>query len=576
MSAVTVRAGHTVTVNTQTRVAGVTVEPGGTLRFASTGSPALESTANVVIRGVLQMRPANPAATATLRFAGVDEGAYVGGGMDPIPSDVGLWVVGAGKLDIYGTRKAGWTRTSSAVPRGATSVKLETNPVGWAPGDQLAIAPTEAPVVGDASWSGFDNATIRSRDGPVVRLTAPVHVAHPVVNGRWAPEVLNLTRNVRIEGTRTGRAHVFIRSSQPQTVAYAQLRYLGPRQPDSDGFTESVLGRYGLHFHLADDGSRGSQVIGTVVRDTGAHAYVPHQSHGITFHDTISYDTFDDAYWWDQSPDTRTAGPETHDTLYDHAIAASVSYDPEFRGFRLTGFNLAQGLRNEIRNSVAVGVQGNGGAGFHWPESFGANRHGVWKFEQGNVAHNNRSNGLSVWQNGDAMQPVRNFVAYYNGENGIDHGAYSNGYQFLSATLYGNANAAVLVRAASSRSRLAFGCLIMDGAGISDYLLVAEDHTFAGLDPPTLVADSTFRGAKKAAVALAASEHNEPYALELVNPKFSGNEFQFGDGVPAGSFIRVRTSAGQFYRVVPTEAGARKLATSAFTTPSLGCTAHNR
>ena len=579
-SAVTIRAGHTVTLDTPARVAGLTVDAGATLRFSATGAPALESTRNVIVRGVLQMRPAAAASTQTLRFVGVDEGAYVGGGMEPLATDVGLWVVGAGKLDIRGTPKTGWTRAAASVQPGARSVRLQADPAGWARGDQLVIAPTQSPEAGEASWAGFDSFAISRVTGRTVRLAEAVRRPHPIIDGQWGPEVMNLTRNVRIEGTRPGRAHIFIRSSQPQTVAYAQLRYLGPRQPDSEGFTSSVIGRYGLHFHMSGEGSRGSEVVGTVVRDTGAHAYVPHDSHGITFRDTISYNTFDDAYWWDLSPDTRTSGPETHDTLFDHAIAARVRYDPDFRGFRLTGFNLAQGVGNEIRESVAVGVQGNGGAGFHWPESTGAHGHGVWKFERGNVAHNNRSNGLSVWQNDDLPHLIRNFVAYHNGASGIDHGAYGNAYQFLSGTLYGNADGAVLLRATSSQKRLAFGCMVMDGAGISDYLLVGEDHTFSGLMPPTLVANSTFRGARRAAVALESSEHNEPYALDLVNPTMSGNEFRFGDGVPADSFVRVKTASGA-YKAVPAAAGGgipvaawrgRKMPTAAFTTPQLGCT----
>lgn len=60
---------------------------------------------------------------------------------------------------------------------------------------------------------------------------------------------MNLTCNVRIEGTEGHRAHVFIHSSQPQSIRYAQLRYMGPRQADG-GYTSLVLGRYGLHFHM--------------------------------------------------------------------------------------------------------------------------------------------------------------------------------------------------------------------------------------------------------------------------------------------------------------------------------------
>ena len=41
----------------------------------------------------------------------------------------------------------------------------------------------------------------------------------------FACEVLNLTRNVGIEGTPTGRAHVFIVSRRPQAIAHTAIRW---------------------------------------------------------------------------------------------------------------------------------------------------------------------------------------------------------------------------------------------------------------------------------------------------------------------------------------------------------------
>jgi hypothetical protein len=69
-----------------------------------------------------------------------------------------------------------------------------------------------------------------------------------------------------------------------------------------------------------------------------------------------------------------------------------VRNDPAYRGFRLAGFLINQGLRNEIRDSVAVGVQGNvDAAGFNWPEGAieAPNGDGVWNFSKGNGAYVN-------------------------------------------------------------------------------------------------------------------------------------------------------------------------------------------
>jgi len=541
-----------------TQVAGLTVEPGATLVFDPDRSATLESTANVIVQGHLEMRPSSPEVQQTLRFVGVDEAAFKGGGMDPLAGDTGLWVTGQGQLELIGSTKLAWTRAKQ-VKAGAGSLSLDSTPRGWRPGDELVIAPTEAPTAGDASWNGFDETAVEGVSGNSVTLTRRTARAHPEVAGVWRPEVLNLTRNVRIEGTPGGRAHVMVTASKRQTVAYAQVRWVGPRQGNDEGFTDFVRGRYGLHFHMMGEGSRGSRVTGTVVRDAGSFAFVPHRSHGITFRDTISYNTMEGAYWWDGAEDNRDAGDETHDTLYDRAVAAKVRTDPDFRGFRLAAFSLMQGLRNEVRDSVAVGVQGNGEAsGFHWPESGGEHGHGVWKFDRGNVAHNNKVDGIFTWQNDGLDHRISEFTAYHNGQYGIDQGAYQNGYRYDHSTLYGNGAGAIRSRAASwydegdaAWARLRFDNLVLDGGGVSDYLLVSDDHvSAAAMETPTLVSNTVLRGFRKAAVVMRPDEHNEPYAFDFVNSRISAREFLLEDGVPDANSIRLQ-SATAAYRVSP-------------------------
>jgi hypothetical protein len=80
-----------------------TVPAGQTLRFDPNHSTTLTLTGNMIVRGVLEMRP-NPGVTHILRFAGVDNSRFVGGGNDPIPSDVGLWVVEGGRLNLLGAK----------------------------------------------------------------------------------------------------------------------------------------------------------------------------------------------------------------------------------------------------------------------------------------------------------------------------------------------------------------------------------------------------------------------------------------------------------------------------------------
>jgi hypothetical protein len=500
-------------------VAGVTVAANATLTFDPNAGTTLSSNRNVVVEGRLLMHPASETVVQTLRFFGVDESAYHGGGMVPIEADVGLWVMDDGQLDLAGSPKTGWARLQGGIASGAVAATLDAAPQGWRPGDEISIAPTESPAVGAASYTGFDEAALTSVSGSTIGWNSATAHAHPAVDNRWTAEVMNLTRNVRIEGTPGGRAHVFVHSMQPQAVRYVQIRYMGPRQIGSDGYTQTVLGRYALHFHHSLDGSRGSQVVGTVVRDAGAHAYVPHLSHGITFHDTVSYTTYDEAYWWDLA--FATPGDETHDTVYDHALAARVLSDPPFRGFRINGFTLAQGLRNVVRDSVAVGVQGTvNSSGFDWPESGGASsEHGVWDFSKGNRAHNNAVDGIFVWQNDGEAHVLANFAFFNNGNYGIQHGAYGNTYHYADGSVYGNGAAALYLQAVSNdTSAVRFDDTVFDGAGLSDYLVISEDHTFNGLQTPTVFRNVTLRGARVAAVAIGAQERNNPDALNLEFP----------------------------------------------------------
>ena len=420
---------------------GFTVPAGEVWSFDSQADVTIEVSGNVQVMGVLRMRPGSSDVEHTLRFVDVNEGAMVGGGMSVLASDVGLWVTGDGQLDLQGAPRTGWTSLAGGAQAGASEIVLVEAPTGWRAGDELAIAPTASPDSQGFSTQ-FDEVTIKSISGSRVTLNSPLRYAHPEVNGQWTAEVMNLTRNVRVEGVGNdgprpaGRAHVLIMSSRPQSIRHVQLQHLGARRI-SGSSTEGVTGRYSLHFHHNRDGSRGSLVEGVVVRNSGNSAYVPHASYGITFRDNIAYNGWEHAFWWD--PPENRSGEHTHDSndiLIDRNIVALLQDDPGFRGYRLSGYTLATGSNLTIRDSVAVGVQGNVDAsGFRWPEAI--NDLAVWTFER-NRAHNNRADGIFVWQNSSDLHLIEDFAAYHNGAVGIDHGAYVNRYQYRDLDLFGN------------------------------------------------------------------------------------------------------------------------------------------
>jgi G8 domain len=537
----------TVVLDTDARVAGVAIAPGGKLIFEPRASRRLESTGNVVVRGQLVMRPASAAVDHRLVFTGVRESRFVGGGMDVKDSDVGLWVMGRGTLDLKGTPRRSWTRAAGALAAGTTRLTLQDDPAGWRRGDEVVVVPTAAPTDPEAgdSTAAFDTAQVAAVRGRTVTLTRPLRFPHPTVTvakGRTlAAEVLNLTRNVHLEGTPGGRSHVFIRAAGKQSLAAASIRHMGPRQP-AEEFDAPVVGRYPLHLHMAGDGSRGSTVTDVVVRDSGGHAFVAHLSNGVTFRDCISHDTMEDAYWWDPPTEDNPEPPPTHDVVYERCVASLVRHEPEFRGYRLAGFFLGAGEGNVATGCVAVGVRGSTDAcGFIWPEG----SEGIWTFHD-NLAHNNAEHGIFTWQNTGRPHLIERFVGYHNVGAGIAHGAYNNGYHYRDSVLYGNAYAALAVHAASNidpARQLRFERLRCDGARLSDYLVRTEQHNGGEPTLPTSYAGCTFAGARKAAFGWlydGSDGESAPDVSEVVDCSFDGNEFWMASNFTPGSRIQVR------------------------------------
>ncbi|HLF43959.1 MAG TPA: right-handed parallel beta-helix repeat-containing protein [Acidimicrobiia bacterium] len=453
-------------------------------------------TAKVVVLGELVMQPASEDVEHALVFEGVDESAFVGGGMDPVASDVGLWVMGDGQLLIEGAEKTAWS--------------YEYDPA-WAE-DEVVAAPNTP-----GNYTDFE----------------PVTATPPVNELGYPTELLNLTRNVRIEGTPEGYTHVFIRSAQPQTIRYVALRYMAPTFGEID-----QTGRYGLHFHMAGDGTRGSVVEGVVIRDAGNHAFVPHASHGITFRDTIAYNVLNEAYWWDPAPEEEDMSNDTIDLVWDRAVAAGVDLGVAGNKFRLAGFYLGNGRNMTISNSVAVGVLGVEGSqrsGFIWPEDAGA----VWVF-QDNIAHNNETNGIFVWQNNTENHPVDGFTAYYNAAAGVEHGAYENSYQYNGLTLLEN-GLAVVSHALGDDSEGADTQIWTDVVTNGGTLLIDEHATAP--EVPVRFLNCDFEQ-----VIVADGEGSEPSEYDFVNCGLDPADFDLSVAL-GSSVFRVQNEDGTAYQL---------------------------
>jgi hypothetical protein len=188
------------------------------------------------------------------------------------------------------------------------------------------------------------------------------------------------------------------------------------------------LAFYPLHFHLNGHSTHGSVVEGVAVEGGKFRAFVPHGSHGITMRDCVAYRTQETAFWWDAPPDEdkRDSVNNSNDTTWEHCLALHVLSE----GGVTSGFQLGAGSGNRCVGSSASCIRGSKNAsGFHWPGNANHNVGGnVWGFTN-NVAHNNRDNGVYIWQNDGNHHVISDLTIFNCGRVGFEHGAYGNNYQ---------------------------------------------------------------------------------------------------------------------------------------------------
>jgi hypothetical protein len=545
-------AGRTICLDTTGAKAGK-LYVYGTLSNLAAVNVQLTLFGNLIVDqgGVLSLNSSANAVWQIL-FIVPSEGQFVGGGNVPLDSDVGLWVTGAGRVNLQGAPKTSWTHLTGTASAGSLVINVQ-DATGWHLQDQLAIAPTEPPTVPGFSQH-FETPVIAAINGTQITLFSRLAYNHPSVTfhgATYTAEVMNLTRSAMIEGRPGYRTHFWIHNTSapasPHIIKYVQFRYLGPwdRGAFTDGNLIGTVGRWGgPHFHENGDFTRGSQVEGSVVRDFGAHAFVPHDSNGVTFQDDIAFNGYLDAYWFDTTDSMGMCMAGPNHLTYNHDIAANILSNPATRGYRISGFFLGFGdtngsamSSNVAENDVAVGIQGNvSSSGFIWPE---ACRDGTWRFDTGNTAHNNAVNGIFVWQNDSLDHQILNFVAYYNGKAGIEHGAYVNNYLYQNVSLYGNASVALKVHALTRPNgphSLGFVNSYFDAAG-HQYAVMTGDHSTAG--GPVYFIGDTFTGYTVAGIHLAASSGSAADNLDIdATSTLSGNRYFVENTVPASDLVK--------------------------------------
>ena len=554
-----------VMLDVDATVAGARVEAAGELVFDPAASRTLASTGNVVVHGALRARPEGPGVHHVLRFDGIDESRVQGGhAMEPVDTDIGLWVVGAGILDVAGTPKKAWTNLTGGADAGASSIEVG-DAAGWQVGDEIVVTPTVSTTV-EGYAETHDRRTIAAVSGNRVELNEALSHPHPTVTVKpgvtHTAEVLNLTRNVRIEGTPEGRAHVMLVGlTGKQAISYLGLRHLGPQAPHPEGGTMGAVGRYSLHFHTSLDATQGTVVEGVVSYDGGNHSFVPHLSHGITLRDCVAHDQEDAAFWWDppheeEDEETNESVP-SNDLVYERCVASLIK-PTSGAEYEVTGFVLGPGQRNVARGCVAVGVQGEDSStpGFGWRGD--ALEAHPWVFED-NLSHDNYGSGLYFWVNGVPHSYVDRYTSYHDG-HGIHAGSYTNLVSYRDCTVYACAENGLTIEAVpgvadGSDLTVSYENVYVDQAGLTDFAVHVSEHV-VDADTVTRLTGCHFTGGNVAQVGF---PEEGPYSqlYEFTDCTFGGNAFWLADGLTERVEIVVRDGTNGSISLLPADRGGQ-------------------
>ena len=112
----------------------------GTLTLNPASNVTIITTKNIIVTGKLISKP-NADVVHAIRFTNINENNFKGGGESVLDSDVGLWVIGNGQLDLFGAFENDWKRIGNdyvALQKFAESVgsnmQIEGTPNGQSHG----------------------------------------------------------------------------------------------------------------------------------------------------------------------------------------------------------------------------------------------------------------------------------------------------------------------------------------------------------------------------------------------------------------------------------------------------------
>lgn len=523
--------------------------------------------------GEIIMMPANKDIDHHIHIYKTDENKFVGGGMDPVDSDPGIWNMGAGVMKLKGYYKKSWTTAKGGIVAGAKSVFLN-DVTGWEIGDEIVIDPTEIPLNGtldeeilkkqsvqfdkitktysDPYLKNFERRIITGILGTQVSFDKALEFNHHTIvaepdllypQGETAyPFVANNTRNVKISGDPAGRAHIFscshsknadgstAHNHQVQQYENVEFFELGPRKYDINlrgGLMGTILGRYVHHFHHGGDGSRGTIIKGCAYHDNYSRCFVPHLSYGIEFSENSVFNNLSEMMWVDFQE-------QTHDLKFHRNLGSAIKWDKIQEGG--SGVLIGMGDNNSyIGNRLVYANQGDpkGSGAYQWT----ADNEGVAIPFFDNIAMCCHCANWT-WQNSGNPHAEVQFEAW-NCNYGLSHGAYGNLYMYSRCGFYRS----YLHLKASGAT---FHHCVFNGLGKLDHPVHVETSAVGGVN---LFAECEFKGYTGVASELDLHPHNDihaqPRQVELVNGKYTGAKVRLkpptgGKAPVANSYFKIQ------------------------------------
>jgi hypothetical protein len=469
-----IRSGHTVTISGQAAAGATIVE--GVLRASRTESSVLTLRGNLIVRGQgwldygTSTAPIPWNVTARIKWI-LDESRYVGGhAMEPVATDVGLWVTDDGRVTTKGPTRGAWTTLAATARRNSFEINVDPQFVTqWRVGDEVLIAPTNVVVKGNTQVEDEVRVITQDLGGGRFQLDRALSYEHVVQSVTWtdasgdgwtermAPAVANLTRNIVFEAADLNhRPHtIFLARSTVQLEDVALIGFSPiPKDIGRYGRRNEPLpfSRYALHFHMQRDGSRGSIVREAVIREGMGNGLHIHDSYGVVVEDLVIHN---------QARATQYGVPGTFGIMLEELRDRDANRIPDTGAndawvdrslvvrwgasntYRTSGVWLGGGVGAYVVGAHAAG--GRGGTGIHWCEGCGNNRSANAKNPDRTprvlrAATYSTTDGFFWWQNTTPAQDVLDLLAW-NNRTGIDIGAYGTAYWVYWARAIGNASA---------------------------------------------------------------------------------------------------------------------------------------